>query len=541
MAATFYFTNTAQETSLYSLAAEYASSHTHTPANAGTTVDTDAAPGSASAAPIAVWTTSTQAHSGVNWDTSSAISCSVDVTIASSDLTYSADWLRVDTTRAGLRGTGQVLSNSTGTGIKTGLNGWSANGSALRDVKDRLGFLMRATNANMMTAWAVTLRISDSDSYIGCASLTPPGGTPTGTATLSGSGTLTATGIPTPTGTATLSGSGTLTATGAAHVARTVALSGSGTVRRAASEFWEDFESPVKNQWSLSGDGTAVIADGRMALTVTGTQYAFGESPEVFLGPGMETYLQVGTTSSWPTYTEVGCYGVGASSPGWYFEVLDGEPSLYIKNGSGGTTSVAIASLSTYWFRSRHTLSGTAIDMLVDGAWEEQLSSLAVVSGTVTFASLADYSEQNPSGANLWVDDVNVNDPATGPTGSAALAGSGTLAVTGSPAPVGAAPLSGSGALAATGTAAHTGTASLSGPGELSASAELPLTVPTGLVATAISTTQIDLIWDAVAAASAYDVERDGQLIATDVLTTSFSDIGLDQGEQHAYRVRAVR
>lgn len=64
--------------------------------------------------------------------------------------------------------------------------------------------------------------------------------------------------------------------------------------------------------------------------------------------------------------------------------------------------------------------------------------------------------------------------------------------------------------------------------------------VPANLQAVAVSSSQIDLTWDAVTGVSGYDIERDGVVIVFDHPTTSYSDTGLDPDTQYDYRVRAV-
>jgi chitodextrinase len=68
-------------------------------------------------------------------------------------------------------------------------------------------------------------------------------------------------------------------------------------------------------------------------------------------------------------------------------------------------------------------------------------------------------------------------------------------------------------------------------------------TVPTGLAATAVSGTQINLSWNASTASDGaiadYDVYRDGSLIAT-TDGTSYSDTGLTSGTTYSYAVDAV-
>jgi hypothetical protein len=41
--------------------------------------------------------------------------------------------------------------------------------------------------------------------------------------------------------------------------------------------------------------------------------------------------------------------------------------------------------------------------------------------------------------------------------------------------------------------------------------------------------------------ASGYDIERDGVVIATDVVGTSYNDTGLTSNSTHQYRARSVR
>jgi hypothetical protein len=64
---------------------------------------------------------------------------------------------------------------------------------------------------------------------------------------------------------------------------------------------------------------------------------------------------------------------------------------------------------------------------------------------------------------------------------------------------------------------------------------------PLGLIATPISDTQIDLSWSAVAGASGYDIDRNGVVIATDVVGTTYGDTGLNPGTTYTYRARSIR
>lgn len=97
-----------------------------------------------------------------------------------------------------------------------------------------------------------------------------------------------------------------------------------------------------------------------------------------------------------------------------------------------------------------------------------------------------------------------------------------------------------SGATAATPTGQSVGSWATAGSATGSTPAVQQLVAPTGLLATP-GVNQIDLSWDAVSAASGYDVERDGQIIAYDVVATTYVDSDAEPGVEYAYRVRAVR
>lgn len=76
------------------------------------------------------------------------------------------------------------------------------------------------------------------------------------------------------------------------------------------------------------------------------------------------------------------------------------------------------------------------------------------------------------------------------------------------------------------------------GPGE-DPEPEPELTVPAGLAAVP-DTDTVALSWDAVEAASSYDLTRDGDAVhAGGILDASFTDTGLDEGTTYSYKVRA--
>jgi len=63
--------------------------------------------------------------------------------------------------------------------------------------------------------------------------------------------------------------------------------------------------------------------------------------------------------------------------------------------------------------------------------------------------------------------------------------------------------------------------------------------VPTGLTATAISATRIDLAWDSMTGATSYNIYRGGTLL-TNVSTNSYSNTGLTASTLYSYTVAAV-
>ncbi len=93
-------------------------------------------------------------------------------------------------------------------------------------------------------------------------------------------------------------------------------------------------------------------------------------------------------------------------------------------------------------------------------------------------------------------------------------------------------------AAAVTGTSAATQADQTS-----SASGTLGATFPDAPdpMAVAQSDTEILVSYDAVAGADAYDVERDGVIVANKITDLSFLDTGLEPSTEYSYRVRAAR
>ncbi|MEK0317318.1 glycoside hydrolase family 9 protein [Cohnella sp. 56] len=73
-----------------------------------------------------------------------------------------------------------------------------------------------------------------------------------------------------------------------------------------------------------------------------------------------------------------------------------------------------------------------------------------------------------------------------------------------------------------------------------SADPQQPPAVPTGVTATAASSTSITLGWTAVTGATSYQIEVDGSSTYVSATGTSYTHSGLAAGSTHKYRVRAV-
>lgn len=82
-------------------------------------------------------------------------------------------------------------------------------------------------------------------------------------------------------------------------------------------------------------------------------------------------------------------------------------------------------------------------------------------------------------------------------------------------------------------------TSTLTGTGAVSSASLVQLALPINFTATPVSTTQINLAWDAVTGATGYEVERDSSVIAYPA-TNSYNDTGRTASTQYSYRVRAT-
>ena len=74
----------------------------------------------------------------------------------------------------------------------------------------------------------------------------------------------------------------------------------------------------------------------------------------------------------------------------------------------------------------------------------------------------------------------------------------------------------------------------------LAVATNLPLTAPT-LTATAKSSSRIDLSWTVAPGAESYTIYRNGDEIASGIITTSYSDTDLNPETEYSYEIKAIR
>lgn len=338
-----------------------------------------------------------------------------------------------------------------------------------------IGYVGKNTSASAITAnlWFDDISWSD--------------GAYAGSVSLSGSGTLTASGTPgTPSGgTVDLSGSGALTVTGTPAVAGACALTGSG---------------------SLTATGHGPL--GKIAM--------IGDSQFYALGTGATGYPASLVSSGWLS-SDVWFYGVssktiGSADSNGYTTMqniaqaraaLGEEPALWVINLGGNNVGAGQSSFGTLvqwvldalgpshgrlvWvgiqsrtgagapatYDSRQTASGWIRDYL------------ATADPSAVFLDVTAWLATDPAGVTWNADGIHLANSssyqvreawltsqlyplvATAFTGAVSLGGSGTLSVSGSPGVTGVATLTGSGTLTVGGVPKPTGTVALTGSGTL--------------------------------------------------------------------------
>lgn len=135
-----------------------------------------------------------------------------------------------------------------------------------------------------------------------------------------------------------------------------------------------------------------------------------------------------------------------------------------------------------------------------------------------------------------------------GRLGTSAISGAGSIATTGLRNSSSAASISGAGALTSTGAATRSGTALISGAGQLVAVGDVILGVPQNLTGELVNG-NVDLTWNAADNAEFYRLLRQRDELGawvddvefTGIITTSYSDTTVVNGEQYQYFVASGR
>jgi len=357
-----------------------------------------------------------------------------------------------------------------------------------------IGYVGKNTSASAITAnlWFDDISWSDS-AYAGSVSL-------------SGSGTLTASGTPgTPSGgPVDLSGTGTLTATGTPAVAGACALTGSGSL-------------------TTTGHGPL----GKIAM--------IGDSQFYALGTGATGYPASLVSSGWLS-SDVWFYGVssktiGSADSNGYTTMqniaqaraaLGAEPALWVINLGGNNVGAGQSSFGTLvqWVLDAlgpthgrlvwvgiQSKTGTGAPATYDSrqaasGWIRDY--LATADPTAVFLDVTAWLATDPAGVTWNADGIHLANSAsyqvreawltsqiyplvaTALTGSASFGGSGILTATGAPSSAATATLAGAGTLTATGAATVTAVATLTGSGTLTTSG---VPKPTGVATLAGSGT----------------------------------------------------
>lgn len=258
----------------------------------------------------------------------------------------------------------------------------------------------------------------------------------------------------------------------------------------------------------------------------------------------------------------------GASSGGWGAGTgLGGTSASSTIAGAGGpagdsarrvTWSVAPTNFGGLIFAANSTapVAVTAGTVCSAAGWtrpskNQQFTARVTFFADSTYTTTVSAVDSSPifAPANVWTEIKieNLTVPATANNARFAVAqhASGTLWAAGDTHDVQAAtivaasslpkPFHGGMTSDATYSYAWTGTADAS-----TSTLDASLLAPTNFSAVPVSGTEVDLSWTAAAGAAAYDLERDGVVIATAFAFTNYADTGLAVGATYSYRVRSV-
>jgi endoglucanase len=362
----------------------------------------------------------------------------------------------------------------------------------------------------------------------------------TGTAALSATGSLAVAAVPAPAGAVTLSATGglgaaavpavpvarALTATGtltvpapAPGVPAAPALAATGTLTAAAGTVSTVGAAVLSASGTLAAVGAPSVGALTDDFTTQDTAKWSGWSADAFVTAGR---LVVNCTPAYPGISSVSRYGLAGSAltaqivgtpvvgdgttetllimldaAGSRVQITAGNGLLYLVRYLNGAQvdapTVPYDPTAMAWWRLRESAGTIYWETAPDGlAWTVQRSvagwaGFDTSAATVTLAS--GYYGTNTSPGSATFDNVNVTPAALAFSGTASLAGTGSLAVAATPALTGAVPLAGTGALNAAGAPAVAPAPILTGTGQLAASGTIGGLPAVALVAQTASTT----------------------------------------------------
>jgi hypothetical protein len=255
----------------------------------------------------------------------------------------------------------------------------------------------------------------------------------TGSASLSGSGTLTTSGTPRPAASAALTGSGTATATATPSHTGSAPLTGSGSTTTAGTPAITSATAAPSGSGSTATAGTPTVSGATASPSGSGTLTAAGAASTV----GSGTLSGSGATSA-------------SGRPSWSAtSTLSGSGTL---TGAGAPAAVGTASLA-----GSGTLGGIATPRPTGAASPTGSGTLSAVGTVLTAAAASGSGSLTGSGLPRH-------------TGTATATGSGTVVATAIVGFAGAAGYSSSGIFSAAGSATgYTAVGNLSGLGGLTA------------------------------------------------------------------------
>lgn len=237
-----------------------------------------------------------------------------------------------------------------------------------------------------------------------------------GTATLSGSGALSAAGTPVAAGTATLSGSGGLTASSQPAAAADTGLSGSGTLAASGTAGGEDYSSTP----TLSGSGSlsaAGYAGTSSSPTLTGTGLlATSARPSLtrsvaLTGAGTLSAAAAAAVHATATLSGSGTLAASGNASVAHVIALSGTGGLAPTSSPAWIASATLTGLGTL------EASGTTGQAWIDVTWLSLGAGLRAVTVTAASGSVTVSAAVRPLGTTA----------ATAPTSIAATTGAVTI------------------------------------------------------------------------------------------------------------------